>query len=193
MRIALTRRANQQSGHARAACPEKSPPCRQFPQVNQSYSDYAKFDLTEIKISVCLRPSRSHKRGASRSSETLEAGCGGRACAERRTAQVAYGKAVWSWRPDAGAKERVVQFNLISSRFGVRGGRRRHRLPGENAIFGRAPSAFVPMLVVVAPANHKCAGGWSGKKLAAVVRPASSSFNTGRSSTQNQDSVGPWH
>ena len=30
--------------------------------------------------------------------------CGGREGAERRTADLAYGKAVWSWRPDAGVK-----------------------------------------------------------------------------------------
>ncbi len=33
-----------------------------------------------------------------------EAGCGGRGGAERRTASVADGEVVWSWRAHAGAK-----------------------------------------------------------------------------------------
>ena len=52
--------------------------------------------------------SRPHMRGASRSSRTLRAGCGGRGSVRRVSAKtndvVAYGEDAWSWRPDAGAK-----------------------------------------------------------------------------------------
>jgi len=56
------------------------------------------------KSVVMFAPSRSHKRGASRSSRTLEAGCGGRFGDARRAVLEADGETVWSWRPDAGAK-----------------------------------------------------------------------------------------
>src|SRR5690348_12506883 len=46
------------------------------------------------------------KRGASRSSRTLEAGCDGRFGARDERAD-AVGQAVWSWRPDAGVNLRV--------------------------------------------------------------------------------------
>jgi hypothetical protein len=53
-------------------------------------------------------PSRPRMRGASRSSRTLRAGCGGRGSVRRVSAKtndvVAYGEDAWSWRPDAGAK-----------------------------------------------------------------------------------------
>ncbi|SRR6266851_1089303 len=54
-------------------------------------------------------PSRAHKRGASRSSRTLGAGCDGRGSVRRakcaRTNDAfADGEVVWSWRPDAGVK-----------------------------------------------------------------------------------------
>jgi hypothetical protein len=52
--------------------------------------------------------SRSHMRGASRSSRTLEAGCDGRGSVRRHHGAtndaVADGEIAWSWRPDAGAK-----------------------------------------------------------------------------------------
>jgi len=51
-----------------------------------------------------LRRLALSERGASRSSRTLGAGCGGRFGVARRTMLIADGKAVWSWRPDAGVK-----------------------------------------------------------------------------------------
>ena len=49
-------------------------------------------------------PSRLDKRGVSRSSRTLGAGCGGRFdCALTNVAE-ADGEVVWFWRSEAGAK-----------------------------------------------------------------------------------------
>jgi hypothetical protein len=56
---------------------------------------------------------RRHERGA---------GCGGRGSVARRAALVADGKAVWSWRPDAGAK--------LAEQFASDGGKRA-RSPGR--------------------------------------------------------------
>jgi hypothetical protein len=59
------------------------------------------------KSNLHFSPSRSHKRGASRSSRTLEAGCDGRGSRRRICATndaIADGEIAWSWRPDAGAK-----------------------------------------------------------------------------------------
>jgi hypothetical protein len=39
---------------------------------------------------------------------TREAGCGGREGADRRAATFADGEAVWSWRPEAGAKSAIA-------------------------------------------------------------------------------------
>jgi hypothetical protein len=51
-----------------------------------------------------IRSVPPHKRGVSRSSRTLGAGCNGRFGGARRAALNADGEVVWSWRPDAGAK-----------------------------------------------------------------------------------------
>ncbi len=56
------------------------------------------------QISSIFRVSRLHKRGVSRSSRTLGAGCGGRFGCALTNAAEADGEIVWSWRPDAGAK-----------------------------------------------------------------------------------------
>src|SRR5262249_18462829 len=48
-------------------------------------------------------PSRAHKRGASRSSRTLGAGCNGRAGSPDERSR-ADGKIAWSWPPDAEVK-----------------------------------------------------------------------------------------
>ena len=54
---------------------------------------------------LCILPAiPSHKRGVSRSSRTLGAGCGGRFNDARRAALEADGEVVWSWRSEAGAK-----------------------------------------------------------------------------------------
>jgi hypothetical protein len=60
------------------------------------------FALPGPQISGFLLPSRTHKRGASRSSRVLGAGCDGRGMSrdERHDAD---GEVVWSWRPKAGA------------------------------------------------------------------------------------------
>src|SRR5580704_4925993 len=55
------------------------------------------------KSQRCSRASRCRKRGASRSSRTLEAGCDGRDVL-RDEQHIADGEIVWSWRPKAGAK-----------------------------------------------------------------------------------------
>ncbi len=52
-------------------------------------------------VRVILRPS---KRGVSRSSRTLGAGCGGRGLRTRRMRQTADGEVVWFWHLDADAK-----------------------------------------------------------------------------------------
>jgi hypothetical protein len=54
------------------------------------------------QITTIIRASRRHKRGASRSSRTLEAGCDGRGVLFDEPHD-ADGEVVWSWRPDAGA------------------------------------------------------------------------------------------
>src|SRR6266702_6145305 len=62
------------------------------------------------KSKRCSRPSRTHKRGGSRSSRTLGAGCDGRTspgasfCAT--SGVCADGEVVWFWRSNAGAKSR---------------------------------------------------------------------------------------
>jgi hypothetical protein len=65
------------------------------------------------KSNLQFSPSRSHMRGASRSSRTLEAGCDGRGSVRRNHCATndaaADGEIAWSWRSDAGAK--VVDTN----------------------------------------------------------------------------------
>jgi hypothetical protein len=61
-------------------------------------------DCHRPQIRTIIRTSRTHERGASRSSRTLGAGCGGRVSCARRTQANADGEVVWSWRSDAGAK-----------------------------------------------------------------------------------------
>ena len=60
------------------------------------------------KLVSPARVPRSIKRGVSRSSRTLNAGCGGRtspsAILARTNGVCADGEVVWSWRSDAGAK-----------------------------------------------------------------------------------------
>jgi hypothetical protein len=74
-----------------------SPACKNIPLLRRP------------KSTLELPPSRSHKRGVSRSSRTWGAGCGGRGSVRRANASwtkdaAAYGEVVWSWRPDAGVK-----------------------------------------------------------------------------------------
>ena len=76
-------------------------------RVQPLLQKYSASPLTQIKSKTL--PSRSRKRGGSRSSRTLGAGCDGRGSVRRvnnaRTNDVAAdGEVVWSWRPDAGAK-----------------------------------------------------------------------------------------
>ena len=77
------------------------------------------------QISSIFRVSRLHKRGVSRSSRTLEAGCGGRFGCALTNAAEADGEIVWSWRPDAGAK--------VAERSANDGGKRA-RSPGRSRI-----------------------------------------------------------
>ena len=67
---------------------------------------YSASRLPQIKLTTLA--SRTHKRGASRSSRTLGAGCDGRtspsAILARTNGVCADGEVVWSWRSDAGAK-----------------------------------------------------------------------------------------
>jgi len=75
--------------------------------VQSSLQKYFASPLTQIKLTTSI--SRSRKRGGSRSSRTLGAGCDGRGSVRRakcaRTNDVAAdGEVVWFWRPDAGAK-----------------------------------------------------------------------------------------
>jgi hypothetical protein len=82
-----------------------------------------------------LPPSRAHLRDASRSSRTWSVGCDGRGGVARRAMLTrfrqscggpyqacrvslekasVYGKAVWSWQPDAGAKLRETCFRAAT-------------------------------------------------------------------------------
>jgi hypothetical protein len=56
------------------------------------------------EISGFFAPFRARKRGVSRSSRTLGAGCGGRSGGALTSGANADGEVVWFWRPDAGAK-----------------------------------------------------------------------------------------
>ena len=56
------------------------------------------------QISGPSSPVLLHKRGVSRSSRTLAAGCDGRVGFTGRVKREADGKSVWSWSPDAGIK-----------------------------------------------------------------------------------------
>jgi len=56
------------------------------------------------KSPALIPASCTRKRGVSRSSRTLGAGCGGRRRRCWRERRPADGEAVWSWRPDAGVK-----------------------------------------------------------------------------------------
>src|SRR5262245_41617355 len=64
------------------------------------------------QITTIIRASRARKRGASRSSRTLSAGCDGRGvlqCVIHMDGQHgADGEIVWSWRPLAGVKFAVT-------------------------------------------------------------------------------------
>ncbi len=104
-----------------------------------------------------LHPSRSHKRGASRSSETWGAGCGGRGCDERRTAHRAYGKTVWSWRPDAGVKS-AMMLRICADDGGKKArspGRARYKPSTHCRREGRVVSGCTCMLVCVFCLAHR--------------------------------------
>ena len=78
--------------------------------------------LRLVETSLEPTPSRSHKRGVSRSSRTLGAGCGGRGSVKRRMTLRAHGEVVWSWRPDAGVKFRgAIRATTVAKKPGHRG------------------------------------------------------------------------
>ena len=82
-------------GQAHAACALAWRPSANCPSCTFSLASSGKSQPS-------FRTSRCRKRGASRSSRTLEAGCDGRSVLfdEQHDAD---GEVVWSWRPDAGA------------------------------------------------------------------------------------------
>jgi hypothetical protein len=69
------------------------------------------------KSAADFAASRPHKRGVSRSSRTLGAGCDGRFSFARRATLLRTGEVVWSWRPDAGVKlaEGIPQATVAKS------------------------------------------------------------------------------
>ncbi len=81
---------------------------REFLEINQSYSDYAKFLFTEIEIRVCSAPSCSLQEGRFAivtkrwERDAVDASC------RKTNGSFAYGKTVWSWRPDAGVKSAMM-------------------------------------------------------------------------------------
>jgi len=81
------------------------------------------FAFSETQISRSVRAVLPRQEGRTRRHER-GAGCGGRFGDARRAALEADGKAVWSWRPDAGAK-------LSRKRFHESDGGKRARSPGR--------------------------------------------------------------
>jgi len=85
-------------------CPSSSnctwPPCENCPSC---YSVAGRRHCRRPQISFTVPPSRLTKRGVSRSSRTLRRDAMD-AAAHETNAPAADGKAVWSWRPDAGVK-----------------------------------------------------------------------------------------
>ena len=79
------------------------------------------------QISGPSSPVLLHKRGVSRSSRTLAAGCDGRLGFTGRVKREADGKGVWSWSPDAGVK-------LLARRFARGDGGNKARFTEESAL-----------------------------------------------------------
>ena len=92
----------------------------------------------------------SEKRGVSRSSRTLEAGCGGRFGCALTNAAEADGEIVWSWRPDAGAKFSRTQFRESD-------GGKRARSPGRARISRKTIAQGMPVDCGVPVVANACA------------------------------------
>jgi hypothetical protein len=69
-------------------------------RANVSHPD-GRCHVGQIRTMICA--SRTRKRGASRSSRTLSAGCDGRGVLSDEQ-HIADGEIVWSWRPKVGVK-----------------------------------------------------------------------------------------
>jgi len=91
-------------------------------------------------IDLCRRANHEHlsahpaalKRGVSRSSRTLAAGCDGRtspsAMIARTNGVCADGEVVWSWRSNAGAKlVETIPLTTVATKHGHRGEHEGHR------------------------------------------------------------------
>ena len=108
-----------------------------------------------------LSPSRTLKRGGSRSSRTLGAGCDGRtspgAIVSATSGVGADGEVVWSWRSDAGAKLAKTLTRLVGDGGNQAWSPRRSRISRNTIAQGMPAVAVYPWLLT--PVLSFCTGG----------------------------------